>query len=324
MHFRSVALAALLALGLAPSLASAQTPPPPPDWTVPLTGRVWAAQGYSNWNFKSAGVDPLTDIRWKGVDGIVGELGADVTWKRFVWMLNVGGSKFGSGTLVVDDFGQSDHQARFSHTHSPVDNGHLVYVSNDIGYRVMQWMQPVFGAPTTPTAGGYLDVFIGYQFWREEYTAFGLQGSLFLPNGTTINQAEPLSTKVLTHEYTRHSIRLGARTQIPIWGGLSTKLFGAIVPYTHTDHEADQFLRTDIKQPSVSHANGGFGYQLEASLACGFWRGLSAEVGYRYWKFDSGSGEVETTSITGAVSRDKVNEMITERHGPYIGLSWRF
>jgi hypothetical protein len=323
MRSRFLALAAFLALAISPAAVSAQPAAPPPDWTVSLAGRVWVTSGWSNWNFKSAGIDPLSDLRWRGVDGVVGEVAADVVWKRFVWMLSVGGTKLSQGVLIDDEFGQSNRQARFSFTRSPVDEGHIFYVNNDVGARVVQWRDALFGSPSTPTAGGYIDAFVGYQFWREEYTAFGVQGSLFLP-GLTINQAEPITTKVLTHEYTRHSIRLGARTQVPLVGGLSLKALAAISPWTHTEHDATQFLRTDITAPTISRANGGFGAQFEAGLAYGFWRGLSAEAGFRYWYFDSGSGEVTTTSITGAVSRDTLNEAITERYGPYFGLSWKF
>jgi opacity protein-like surface antigen len=324
MRFRSLALAAVLALGIVPSLASAQPASPPPDWSVTLAGRVWSTSGWSNWNFKSAGVDPLTDIRWRGVDAVVGELAADVTWKRVVWMLSFGGNTLDDGVMLDDEYAQSNRQARFSFTRSPVEEGYVVYVNNDLGFRVAQWTQSLGGTPAPPAAAGYLDVFVGYQFWREEYTAFGVQGSLFLPGGLVINQVEPLQTKVLTHQYTRHSIRLGARAQIPLIGGLSSKLLVAISPWTHTEHEAQQFLRTDIKPPTISKANGGFGYQLEAGLAYNIVGGLSAEAGFRYWKFDSGSGDVETTSITGAVVRNTVNEMITERYGPYLAASWRF
>jgi hypothetical protein len=324
MRSRVLALAAFVVLAISPVAVSAQPPAPPPDWTISLAGRVWVTSGWSNWNFKSAGVDPLSDLRWRGVDGVVGELGADVVWKRLVWMLNVGGTKLSQGVLIDEAFAESDRQARFSFTRSPVDEGHIFYVSNDIGARVARWHAPLFGPPAAPTAGGYVDAFVGYQFWREEYTAFGVQGSLFLPSGVVINQAEPLSVKVLTHEYTRHSIRLGARTQVPLVGGLSLKALAAISPWTHTDHDATQYLRTDIKAPTISTANGGFGAQLEAGLSYAIWLGLSAEAGFRYWYFDSGSGDVTTTSITGAVSTDKLNEAITERYGPYFGLSWRF
>ena len=324
MRSRTLALAAFLAFAISPAAVSAQAPPPPPDWTITLAAKVWVTSGRSEWNFKSAGVDPLIDLRWRGVDAVVAEVGGDVVWKRLVWMLNVGGNKLNQGTLVDEEFAQSNRKALFSSTRSPVDEGHVLYVSNDIGARVMQWSQPLFGAAPPPPAAGYLDAFIGYQFWREEYTATGVQGSLFLPNGVVINQAEPLSTKVLTHTYSRHSIRLGARTQVPLVGGLSVKALAAISPWTHTELEATQYLHPNIQQPTVSKANGGFGAQVEAGLNYAVWAGLSVEAGFRYWYFDSGSGEVTTVSTTGATSRDTVNEMITERYGPFFGLSWRF
>lgn len=318
-----LAACALVVLAMSPLTVAAQPPTTPPDWTVSLAGRVWAASGWSNWNFTSAGVDPLSDVRWRGVDGVLGELTADVAWKRLIWVTSVGGTKLDDGTLVQEEFGRSDRQGRFSLTRSPVDEGHVFYVSNDVGARVLRWQAPLFGAPAAPAAGGYVDAFVGYQYWREEYVGFGVQGSLFLP-GLTVNQAEPRSTKALTHQYTRHSVRLGARAQVPLAGGLSLKALAAFSPWTHTDHEAEQHLRTDIKAPTLSAANGGFGAQLEAGLAYAVWRGLSAEAGFRYWYFDSGSGEVTTASVNGQVSRDKLNEAITERYGPYVGISWKF
>jgi opacity protein-like surface antigen len=324
MRCRFLALAAFLALTVSPAVASAQAPLPPPDWTISLPGRVWVASGSTHWNFASAGIDPITDVHWRGVDGVLGEVAVDVLWKRIVWMASVGGTKIDDGALIESQYGKTDRQNRFSLTRSPVEEGHVIYVNNDIGFRVLQWRDGMFGAPATPTAGGYLDAFLGYQFWREEYTAFGVQGSLFLPGGLVVNQAEPRSTKVLTHRYDRHSIRLGARGQVPIIGALSLKAMAAISPYTHTEVEATQFLQTDIKAPTISSANGGFGYQLEAGLAYGVWRGLSIETGFRYWNFDSGSGDVTTTSVNGIVSKDKLNEAHTERYGPYFGLAWKF
>jgi hypothetical protein len=323
MRFRFLALSAFVILATLPAAVSAQPASPPPDWTISLAGRVWVTSGWSNWNFTSAGIDPASDLRWRGVDGVVGEVAADVVWKRFVWMLSVGGTKLDQGVLIDDEFSKSDRQGRFSFTRSPVDEGHIFYVNNDVGARVARWQAPLFGGPATPAAGGYVDAFVGYQYWREEYVAFGVQGSLFLP-GLTVNQAEPLSTKVLTHQYTRHSVRIGARAQVPLVGGLSLKALAAFSPWTHIDHDAEQHLQTDIKPPTISRANGGFGAQVEAGLAYAVWGGLSAEAGFRYWYFDSGSGEVTTTSTTGAVSRDKLNEAITERYGPYVGLSWKF
>jgi hypothetical protein len=54
------------------------------------------------------------------------------------------------------------------------------------------------------------------------------------------------------------------------------------------------------------------------------WRGLSAEAGFRYWRFDSGEGDVTVRTTGGATGRARLNEAITERYGPYLGVSWRF
>jgi hypothetical protein len=324
MAARIVLVLAFLTLAIAPAV-SAQAPPPPPDWTVSLAGRVWVTSGWSNWNFKSAGVDPASDLRWRGVDAVVGEVAADVVWRRWVWMISIGGSSLDQGTLVDEDFAQSNRQKRFSVTRSPVDSGSIFYVNNDIGVRAVRWQQPLFGpAPAPSTPAGYVDVFVGYQFWREEYSAFGAQGSLILAPNFVVNQFEPGSVKFVTHEYTRHSVRIGARTQVPIVGGLSLKGLVAISPYTHTDHEDTHYLRTDLRNPIVSSANGGFGVQGEIGLAYAVWRGLSAEAGFRYWRFDSGQGDVVSRAVNGTEGRARLDEAITERYGPYLGVSWRF
>ena len=324
MRTRIGALVAFLVLAISPG-AWAQGLTPPPDWTVSVIGRMWVSTGWSNWNFKTAGVDPATDVRWRGVDALVGEASADLTWKRLVWMLSIGGTPLGDGTLIAEDFARSNRQDRFSVTRSAVESSFIFYVNNDIGVRALEWQQPLFGtAAATPKPAGYLDAFIGYQFWREDYVGYGVQGSLILTPSFSVNLAEPRSVKFMEHEYSRHSIRIGARGQAPIVGGLSVKGLVAISPYTHTDHEATQFLRTDLRNPTLSSSNGGFGVQGEIGLAYAVWRGLSAEAGFRYWRFDSGHGDVVSHATNGTEGRAKLNEAITERYGPYLGASWRF
>ena len=108
MRFPFLALGAFLVLAMSPAAVSAQPPAPPPDWTISLAGRVWVTSGWSNWNFTSAGIDPVSDQRWRGVDGVVGEVAADVVWKRVVWMLSVGGTKLDQGVLIDEEFARSD------------------------------------------------------------------------------------------------------------------------------------------------------------------------------------------------------------------------
>jgi len=325
-----LALAAFLAVAVSPVSVSAQSSTtPPPDWTVTLAGKVWVSSGWSNWNFKNE-FGFAWDRRWRGVDTVVGELSADVVWKRVVWMLSVGGSTIDQGAFIAENRAPlnvpTGARGRFSLTHSPVDDGSLFYVSNDIGARLVDWRQPLFGAgPAPAVAAGHLDGFIGYQFWREEYVAFGAQGSLFF-NGLVANQSGvPSNFRFVTNQYTRHSIRLGTRTQIPVLGSLSLKALAVVSPYTHTDYaDTHHLMVPNVLQPGRSSTNGGFGVQAEAGLNYVMWARISAEAGFRYWRFHSIGGEVLSTLPDGGVLRENLREMTTERYGPYVGLSWRF
>jgi opacity protein-like surface antigen len=65
------------------------------------------------------------------------------------------------------------------------------------------------------------------------------------------------------------------------------------------------------------------GVQLDGGLAYRLWRGLSVEVGYQYWWVKSGGGTSTARTLSGDVDRP-LFENRTERHGPYVGLQWRF
>jgi hypothetical protein len=54
------------------------------------------------------------------------------------------------------------------------------------------------------------------------------------------------------------------------------------------------------------------------------WKGLSVEAGYRFWRLDSGSGTETTFFSDGTTARNRLNEIIIERGGPYFGLQYRF
>jgi opacity protein-like surface antigen len=318
------ACAVLWLLLSGPGAASAQQSSPGSDYTLTVGGRVWVSSGWSNWNFASGGIDPLSDLRWRGVDAVVGEVNADLVWKRLVLMASVGGSRIDQGVLIGEDFDTSGRQDRFSVTRSSVDDSHLVYVNADVGFRALRWEQPLVGRRERPGAG-FVDLFVGYQYWQEHYAGFGVTGVEISPTGETFSVAEPSSTRVVTHDYFRHSVRLGGRTEIPIVGGLSLRALAAFSPYTYTEHRDFQHLRDDFANPSISRAEGGSGLQLEGGLAYTVWQGLSVEAGYRYWKFKSGSGDLVTRFTTGdPPARDRLNEAITERAGPYVGLKWRF
>lgn len=285
----------------------------------PLSGevglRTWVTSGYTKWNFSAAGVDPLSELRWRGTDTVVVEGNADVVWKRLVFMLSLGGGRPDDGVLIDDDFFASGHQARFSHTRSLVDGSSVFYVNGDVGYRAFQWPGP------TADTRGFVDFFVGYQYWQEEYEAFGGNGVAF----NVIPIAISNGTKSITHEYSFSSARVGGRAHVPVWKGLALRGSVVLLPYTHTELEDTHHLRPELRQDpsSRSAADGGFGVQLDAGLTYTVWNGLSIDAGYRFWRIDAGSGTDTTFGVAGT-SRNRLGEIIIERGGPYLGVTFRY
>jgi hypothetical protein len=277
--------------------------------------RSWVTSGYTKWNFSGLGVDPLSELRWRGTDAVIVEGSTDVVWKRLVFMLSLGGGRPDDGVLIDDDFLASNRQARFSHTRSLVDGGSIFYVNGDVGYRAFQWQGPQAGTH------GFVDFFVGYQYWHEEYEAIGGKG-VFLG---VIPIAVPNGTEVITHEYSFSSVRVGGRARVPIWKGLALRGSAVLLPYTHTELEDRHHLRTDLRQdPSFSSTgDGGFGVQLDAGLTFTVWKGLSIDAGYQFWRIDSGSGTKTTFGVSGT-SRDRLGDIIIERGGPYFGVTYRY
>lgn len=287
---------------------------PPSPMSLVVGGRLWLTGGYSTNALDVGDVKPRSDLRWRGVDAAVGEVNVDFLWKRLVVMSSLGGGGINQGVLIDEDFSQSNHQGRFSRTRSDVDGDGLFYINADVGVRALTWAR---GDGSMP---GFLDALLGYQYWRENYVAFGIT-SLF----PEVVPPAPNSVKVISQDYTWHSLRIGARTQVELISGLSLKARAFILPWSKHILEDVHHLRGDLKQdPSFrDEADGGFGVQLDGGLAYRVWRTLTVEVGYQYWRLDSGSGTSTARTVFGDVT-NRLPESTTERHGPYIGVQYRF
>lgn len=301
--------ALVVSFALMPGVASSQQARAP-EFSVGLGARTWFTTGYTTWSFQGSGIDPLSELRLRGTDSLIGEGNADLVWKRLVLMTSVGGGAITDGVLIDDDFDRSGHQARSSHTRSSVDDEKVFYFNIDAGWRAFTWSLP---GSTLP---GYLDLFVGYQRWEETYVAFGITGTP--PTAST-------GTKVITQEYTWDSARVGGRIHIPMSARLAVHTRALVLPYTRTRLDDIHHLRTDLQQnPSFSsEADGGLGFQLDFGLLYTVWKGLAVEGGYQFWRIDSGSGDKFTHGV-GGTTKDTLNEIVVERGGPYVGLRYRF
>ena len=290
------------------------------DVSSKLGTRTWVTTGNTKFNFGVPPIiNPISELRWRGVDSVVQEINAEFVLKGLVLTSSVGTGGISQGVLIDDDFSQDDRRGRFSHTRSSVTDDGLFYVNADLGFRLYE---------ETPRRRYYTDIFVGYQYWHEKYVAFGATGFFdFTPFGIPIvvDNVAPSNLKVITHDYFWHSLRVGERMLIPLYTGLGLKVDTVILPWSSSRLEDVHHLRDDLKKdPSfLSEAKGGFGVQLDGGLTWATWWGLSIEAGYRYWRIDSGAGDTFARLLTGDI-KEKLNKIIVERYGPYFGLRYRF
>lgn len=289
--------------------------PAPPDVSFSVGTRAWWTSGSSEFSFSAPGINPRSELRWRGVDALIPEVNADFAWKLLVLRGAVGWGKSENGVLIDEDFNAPGHNGRFSVTRSSVESESF-YANGDVGIRAYRWI-------SKDGRLGFFDFLGGYQYWREKYEAFGLTGANFpLPfTGTTA----PGSTNVISEKFTWQSLRIGARYQIPFPMGFGFKTEAMFFPWSRFELEDIHHLRSDLRQdPSGrAKADGGFGFQVEGAISYTFWKGLSIEGGFRYSKFESADGNLDIRDVSGT-QRFKFEGAKTERYGPFFGLQYRF
>ena len=312
---RIVCFVALLFLTWSSGVASAQS-----TISTDVGLRSWFTSGYTKFNFEGGPVVPISELRWRGTDVLLTEGNVDFVWRRLVLSTSLGGGYVSDGTFIDDDFFGTDYQARFSHTRSEV-SGHVFYGIGDVGFRAYQWHEPMSGTR------GFVDLFVGYQYWEEKYKAWGLQGFFgVLPFIVPEGQALPQSVKGITHSYWFHSLRVGVRAVVPLGRGFAWRLSAAALPYTSATFEDIHHLRPDFAQDPTgrTRADGGFGYDIDTAVSYRVWRGLSAEVGYKFRGIEAGRGTLTQFFSDGTTARTPVPDLIIRRGGPYVGVQYRF
>jgi hypothetical protein len=291
--------------------ASAQIlPVDAPGISATVGTNAWWSFGGSTWEHDIFGLGIAgSKLDWKDVESPVVMATGDFAWRFLVLSAGVGWGQVIDGTLVDEDFALG---SVFSRTESDVRDSNIFLVNADVGLRPLRWRD-------SQARLGFIDVLVGYQFWREEYEAFGASPSI----GPI---SVPSNVKAITHEWKWHSMRVGGRFDVPTWRNLNFRLSAFFLPWSSLEVRDTHHLRTDLAQnPSViSTAKGGFGYQIDTSLTYTVFYGLAVEAGFRYWKVDMHDGSVKFRHSDGTTTQHNLVEANTKRYGPYVGLTYRF
>jgi len=303
-------LVATVVLSLA-APASAQIQPfNAPGTSATVSANAWWSIGSSTWEHDIFGLGLAgSKLDWQDVESPVVMVTGDFAWRYLVLSAGVGWGQVSDGTFIDDDFVLG---SVFSRTESTVPDGSILLFNANVGLRPFRWRD--FQGRL-----GFMDFLVGYQFWREEYEAFGAV-ALIGPIAVASN------VKVITHEWEWHSARIGGRVEAPLWRSLNYRLSLFFLPWSSLEVRDIHHLRGDLAQnPSViTKATGGFGFQIDGSLTYTFFHGLAVEAGFRYWQVDMDDGRVKIRHADGTTSRHDLVEATTKRYGPYVGLTYRF
>ena len=289
-----------------------------PAYSLTFGVREWITRGRSGHNIGSpAGPNVASELSWRGMNSVITQFTGDLVVKRFILNLSVGYGGINGGDLLDQDWDDNNRTNKTSETISRIGDGSIWIVSVTPGVRLFEW-----SVPDNPIRGGY-DLMAGFQFWREQYVAFG--GANLLPAGPPLPDGRSLQ-----QTNTWQSMRIGMRTTFPAFSFLAVKGGIFYIPFNSYRNEDIHYLRTTgpmaLRQdPSfLSTATGGNGVQVEGSVLVRLWRGLTAEAGYAYWDMRSGSGTIEQFNADGTVALGTHNQENTKRQGVFFAVNWVF
>ena len=266
----------------------------PPPFTFEVGTRYWYSIGQNRFAFANNTFpfgNPTSTLDWDRIQGHSGELFGRIDHQPTGLFLKglVGGGVLKGGDM--DDLDFLIGQINFSNTTSSVGNANLRYAMIDVGW-----------AYSVPEAGVRFGGFVGYHYWHESMTAFGVLcnaaqfGNAFCgPAGAVV---VPSGTPVVTFDTTWHAIRLGgdARVQIDDRWSISGEV--AFVPYAWLSNDDSHLLRqgpADLgPAPNVlTRGWRGMGGEAEAFVNYKVLPHFEVGAGVRYWGLFTQAGSVE-------------------------------
>jgi hypothetical protein len=285
--------------------------------------RYWYSSGNIRWGFANNAPlfgNPTSTIDWFGYTSHSGEAFArldHVPTGLFVkGMIGLGTTRTGS----MDDRDFLVSQFIFSDTSSKIGSGNpLGFASVDVGITYQPYADVRVGA------------FVGYQYWREKLTAYGLQcnqsdfgilGVCQGPGGVPI----PFNVAVMSYEPTWHALRVGIEGRLVIDGNWSVSGEVAAIPYARLDNKDSHLLRQSAADlgpaPNIITRANGYGVAAEIFINYALTANLELGAGARYWGLFATGGNVDFGPTFG--QNFPLNRFEQQRYGVLLELKGRF
>ena len=295
----------------------------------------WISTGETKWAHDASSIpllgNPSSKLTYKDVGTNIAEITGRL-WVTPKWFgrLNVGFANVGGGRLTDDDYLAADGGAPSSRTYSDIKGDSMWYLNADVGRRIVEF----------PHSRGWLDVFAGYQYWYQRFTAYGVGQTVCSTAGQTVDldpgvpgtqplcnptTAVPSTIAAITNTTHWHSIRVGGSIEYRITRRFSVHSTIALIPLSVVDNKDVHHLRSDLAQnPSLSMVGYGIGADADVGARVMIIRNLSASVGYRVWWNRTVDGHVTFYGSNGISDEFPLTEFQSFRHGLTFGLNYSF
>lgn len=253
--------------------------------------RYWYSGGDMRFAFTNGNPgygSPTSTLEWRGMEAHSGEVFARLDHKPSGFFIK-GVAGLGYVTRGrIDDRDYFNGQLLFSDTTSDVKGSPMKFATVDVGWGY------------SPTPGMWLGAFIGYHYWNEKVTAYGVICNPPDPQiigGCAPGLAIGFDTAVLVYEPTWHALRLGFESKVAIddrWT-VNGEIVG--VPYATLQNRDSHLLRQGMNDlgpaPNViTDSSAGFGVQTEVFVNYKLTPNIEVGGGVRYWQLVTQHGRV--------------------------------
>jgi hypothetical protein len=254
--------------------------------------RYWYSTGSMRFGFFNGSPlygDPTSTLDWTDLTGQSGEVFARLDHKPSGLFV-----KGMAGLGMITDGGIDDRdyfatQFKFSDTTSVVKDGNLSFLSLDVGWAY------------APAPGYRFSFFVGYQFWREKATAYGVYCNQATIVFTGCPSAGALvvgyDTAVFVYEPTWHAVRIGVEGRAAITDRWSVQGEIVGIPFALLENLDSHLLRQSPADlgpaPNViSNGRAGLGVQAEVLINYALNENFEIGGGVRYWQIVASEGGV--------------------------------
>ncbi|MEW6454224.1 MAG: hypothetical protein AB1490_26525 [Pseudomonadota bacterium] len=280
--------------------------------------RYWYSGGNVRFGFTNMNPNfgsPTSTLDWRGLEAHTGEVFArlDHTSSGFFVKGVAGMGAITRGRM--DDRDYFLQQILFSDTTSDVKGSPVTFATIDFGWGYK------------PMPGMWIGGFIGYHYWREKMTGYGLICNAIDPRligGCTPGSVEfGFETPVIIYEPTWHALRLGFESKVAIddrWS-VNGEIVG--IPFAMVENKDSHLMRTDLgPSPNIiTKSSAGYGVQAEVFVNYALTPNIEVGGGLRYWQFVTQHGQ---TTFTGLGNSFPIDRFEQTRYGVLLHVKGKF